>query len=108
MMEQQLDMAVSTMIEAVKDSQIYKTYRQELEEVSKDPELKKQIDEFRTKNFMMQSRGDTPMEEMERFEYEHSKFREDPRVSRFLAAELAFCRMMQRIYLRITEAVDFD
>ena len=32
----------------------------------------------------------------------------DPVVDDFFRAELAFCRMMQEVNLRVTEAIDFD
>ena len=45
---------------------------------------------------------------MEAFEREYEKFREDPLVEEFLDAELAFCRMMQEIDVKLAEAVDFE
>ena len=39
---------------------------------------------------------------------ELERFREDPVVDDFFRAELAFCRMMQEVNLRVTEAIDFD
>ena len=45
---------------------------------------------------------------LEAFEREYANFREEPLVSEFLAAELAFCRMMQDINLHLTEAVHFE
>ena len=44
----------------------------------------------------------------EQFEKEYADFRENTLVSEFLAAELAFCRMMQDINLQVTEAVHFE
>ena len=39
---------------------------------------------------------------------ELERFREDLVVDDFFRAELAFCRMMQEVNLRVTEAIDFD
>ena len=36
------------------------------------------------------------------------RFREDPLVEEFLDAELAFCRMMQEIDVKLAEAMDFE
>ena len=45
---------------------------------------------------------------MEAFEKEYEKFREDPFVDGFLQAELAFCRMMQEVYVLLAEEIDFE
>ena len=42
------------------------------------------------------------------FEREYSEFRANPLVNDFLEAELALCRMMQGLYISITEAINFD
>ena len=47
-------------------------------------------------------------EKIEAFEREYEDFREQPMVADFLAAELAFCRMMQRNNDEIMEAIDFE
>ncbi len=103
-----IDNSVDRLISAVKESAVYDKYMQQLSEVKKNPELKKQIDEFRKRNFELQNSEDIALEKMEAFEQEYANFREIPLVSEFLAAELAFCRMMQEINLRITEAVRFE
>ena len=68
----------------------------------------KQIDDFRTRNFELQTSGDCAFDKLEAFEKEYEGFRENVLVDEFLAAELAFCRMMQEINIRITEAMQFD
>ena len=42
------------------------------------------------------------------FEQEYEKFRENPLVDDFLRAELAFCRMMQEVYVLLADEVDFE
>jgi len=75
----------------------------------KYPELKAKIDEYRERNFLIQTSEDgNTLEQLEAFENEYSDFRENPMVSDFLAAELDFCRMMQSVNLRITEGVHFE
>ena len=75
-------------------------------------ELKKQIDEFRRRNFQLQNETDSDrlFDEIDRFEREYEEFRQNPLVSSFLAAELAFCRQYQEIQEVISEAfaLDFD
>ena len=36
------------------------------------------------------------------------EFRENPVVDDFLRAELAFCRMMQEMYVLLTAEIDFE
>ena len=71
-------------------------------------ELKKQIDDFRTRNFELQTSKDTNFDKIDQFTRENEAFRENPLVSDFLAAELAFCRMMQEIGLYVTDQMKFE
>ena len=50
----------------------------------------------------------TMIDKLDDFEREYEKFREDPLVEEFLDAELAFCRMMQEIDVKLAEAMDFE
>ena len=45
---------------------------------------------------------------LDQFTRENEAFRENPLVSDFLAAELAFCRMMQEIGLYVTDQMKFE
>ena len=100
--------AAEQLIYAIKESAIYKEYKEKLDEVNQYPDLKRQIDEFRTRNFELQNSADCAFEKLEQFEKEYEDFMENPLVEDFLAAELAFCRMMQYIGNRITEEIQFD
>lgn len=103
-----IENALNQVIAAILDSEEYREYDLQRHRVNRYPELKAQIDEFRTRNFEMQLNMDNAFEKIEAFEKEYEDFRENPLVSDFLAAELAFCRMMQSINIRITEAVQFE
>lgn len=103
-----VDNAVDQLILALQESAVYKEYKEKLSEVNQYPDLKKQIDEFRTRNFELQNSADCALDKLESFEREYEGFRENELVSAFLAAELAFCRMMQEVNIRITEALQFD
>ena len=88
--------------QAIKESQEFKEF----------DGLKKQIDEFRYRNFKLQNETDADrlFDETDRFEREYEEFRKNPVVSDFLAAELAFCRMYQDVQSVLGEAFakDFD
>lgn len=103
-----IDSAVETFITAIMDTDEYREYDLQRNRVKKYHELKAQIDEYRLRNFLLQTREDTAFEKIDQFEKEYEGFRENPLVSDFLAAELAFCRMIQGINMRITEAVHFE
>lgn len=103
-----LENAVNALITAVLESEEYLAYRAELDKVLQVPELKAQIDEFRKRNYELQSSADIDFDKLDRFEKEYEDFRSNPLVSDFLAAELAFCRRMQGIETRITAELDFQ
>lgn len=100
--------AVQGFISAIKDSEEYRDYTREKEKVKQFPELKEQIDEYRRRNYEMQNSDDTVFENIEEFEREYADLWEKPLAADFLAAELAFCRMMQEVNLRVTESLDFE
>lgn len=108
LVEPQIEIAVDNAISAIKASKVYNEYKQCLEKVKAEPQLKEKIDEFRRRNFQMQNNGDCSIEQIEAFEREYDSFRENPLVSEFLASELAFCRMMQQMLGKLMEEVEFE
>lgn len=104
----EVEEAVDRLVSAVLHSEVYLEYKRQLKEVKQFPELKARIDEFRRRNFELQQSPDYAFDKMEAFQREYKSFREDPLVSDFLAAELAFCRMIQGIEGRLVDAVDFE
>ena len=103
-----VDNAVEQLIAAVKDSTIYQEYRKQLGAVKQCEGLKEKIDEFRERNYTLQNSSDIAFDKLEALEKEYEDFRNNPLVSDFLAAELAFCRMMQEISNHITEEIHFE
>lgn len=103
-----IDSAVEIFIAAIMDTEEYREYDIQRNRVKQYPGLKEQIDEFRQRNYVLQTSEDTAFEKIDQFEREYEDFRENPMVSDFLEAELAFCRMIQDINIRITEAVRFE
>lgn len=110
MLDKQLDKASREYIRAIKDTAIYKNYRTQLERIKQYPDLYKQVNEFRQRNYEIQNteQVDELFDKIDAFEREYEKFRENPIVDEFLRAELALCRMMQKIDIFITEELDFD
>ncbi|MBQ7777031.1 MAG: YlbF family regulator [Lachnospiraceae bacterium] len=100
--------ALQAYIDKILESEEYREYAKQRDKVKQYPELKAQIDEFRTRNYEMQTGRDMVFEKIEAFEREYEDFREQPLVDDFLRAELAFCRMMQEHNSAIMEAIDFE
>ncbi len=103
-----LDSATEALIKAVLATEEYQAYAEELNKVKQFPELKSQIDDFRKRNFELQSSADNDFNKLERFEREYAAFRENILVQDFLAAELDLCRLIQDLNMRITEALQFE
>lgn len=103
-----IDNAVGQLIAAITESEIYQEYMTQLARVKEQPGLKAQIDDFRTRNYELQTGRDADFDKIKQFEKDNEDFRENPYVSDFLAAELAFCRMMQDINIRLLGAVHFE
>lgn len=107
---QVLEKTLETLIEEIKNTDIYKRYKMQKSVIERYPALVERIDEFRRRSYEIQNSEsqEEMFEVMDRFEREYEQFREDPLVNDFLEAELAYCRMMQDIHLKITEAVEFE
>lgn len=106
--DENVNEAVEQLIGAIRNTDAYLEYQRQLAYVKEQPELKRQIDDFRTRNFELQTSKDTSFDKIDQFTRENEAFRENPLVSDFLAAELAFCRMMQEIGLYVTDQMRFE
>ena len=102
--------ALEQLAQAVKESEVYREYRRQSERVDNTGDMREKIDEYRVRNFELQNSVQTEdlLDKLDDFEREYEKFREDPLVEEFLDAELAFCRMMQEIDVKLAEAMDFE
>ena len=106
--DENVNQAVEQMVQAIRNTDAYLEYQKQLARVKEQSELKRQIDEFRTRNFELQTSKDTNFDKLDQFTREIEAFRENPLVSDFLAAELAFCRMMQEIGLYVTDQMHVE
>ena len=96
----------------LKKTEVYREYEEQLRLLCDQPELKQRVDDFRRRNYEIQTRAyqENLFDEVERFQRETEHLRDIPVVHDFLAAELALCRMIQKVTTTIVEAVseDFD
>ena len=104
----EVEEAVDRLADALLNSEVYREYRSKLEQVKQDPDLKRQIDEFRMRNYELQQSPDYACDKVEQFQRVYQAFRDNPLVSDFLAAELAFCRMVQGIENRLVGIIEFE
>ena len=106
----EVEQAIENLLSVIKQTNEYEDFRYQLDKINLQPELHRQIDEFRKENFELQN--NTPEDQMlqksEEFEERYQTFRENPLVNDFLTAETAFCRRMQEINLKITEGLQFE
>ena len=105
---EQLEQGLQDFIEAIRQTEVYQEYHRQLALVKQDPELKRQIDDYRKRNYEMQMSEDMDFAKLEAFRQEFLEFRQNPLVDNFLAAELAFCRMMQDVTFKLTESLEFE
>lgn len=103
-----MDEAIQEFINAIKGTKEYLDYTGEKNKVKQFPELKMQIDEYRRRSYELQSNDEIALQTMEQFEEEYADFRGIPMVEDFLAAELALCRLMQKVNLKVTESLEFE
>lgn len=110
MSDKEIIEAARQFADTIMTSDTYKEYLYQRERIKKQPELYEKVNEFRQRNFDLQNEADSDdiFDRMEAFEREYEKFREDPLVDSFLQAELAFCRMMQEVYVLLAEEIDFE
>ncbi len=110
MSDKEIIEAARQFADQIMTSDTYKEYLYQREKIKKQPELYDKVNEYRQRNFDLQNEtdGDDLLERMEAFDKEYEKFRENPLVDDFLQAELAFCRMMQEVYVLLADEIDFE
>ena len=60
--DENVNQAVEQMVQAIRNTDAYLEYQKQLARVKEQPELKRQIDEFRTRNFELQRKRSFPGE----------------------------------------------
>ncbi|MBR3040705.1 MAG: YlbF family regulator [Lachnospiraceae bacterium] len=92
------------------DTPIYKNFIEKKRILKLDEGLWNQVGEYRRKKFEMQAllNGDEMFNRTESFEEEYRWLLSDTRVSEFLDAELAVCRLLQKISTSLIMAIDFE
>lgn len=104
-----IEAALEQLVAAMKSREEYIRFRQAEAKVAEFSGLQQRIDKFRADWYALQSSGAEDLfEQIDRVEEQNGDLRENPFVQEFLAAELALCRMFQRVNWTIMENLDFD
>ena len=92
------------------DTPIYQNFIEKKRILKMDEELWNQVSEYRKRKFDMQAllNGDEMFNRTEAFEREYEWLLSDIRVAEFLDAELAVCRLLQKISTSLIMALDFE
>ncbi|MBQ8304884.1 MAG: YlbF family regulator [Blautia sp.] len=94
------------LLQEIRESAVYRTYRQEEERLAADPALRERVKQFRGANFHLHQGGSDV--DMQRVYEESASLQKIPQVNAYLEAELALCRLVQKVCRTLTEGIDFD
>ena len=89
-----MDEAMQELVDAIKFSEEYIRYQDIKNRVHNQPQLEQQIHAFRHAT--------------DKMEQEYREFRKNPLVAEYLAAENAFCRVVQKVNWTLIEELDFE
>ena len=95
---------ISRLMDSIKESAEYQEFQKQNAILKQNPELKSRVDAFRAENYRIQNECDAD----NLFDVVEQMGRESAEVNAYLDAELALCRMMQRICVKLTEGVEMD
>ena len=105
-----IDERINELLEAIKESPEYVEFQKQNEILKKNPELKERVDTFREDNYKVQNECNPEdlFDVVELMGKESAELRRHPEVNAYLDAELALCKMMQKISVKLTEGIDMD
>ena len=105
-----IDENISSLLKAFKESPEYVEFQKQNEILKQKPELKKSVDAFRGDNYRVQNEcgSDNLFDVVEQMGKESAELRRHPEVNAYLDAELALCKMMQKICVKLAEGIDMD
>lgn len=103
-----IDENISRLLDSIKRSEAYQEYRKQEENLSRNPELRDRVYAFRGKNYQLQNECDknSLFDTVDQISRESAELRSKPEVNAYLDAELALCKMMQKICIKLTEGID--
>ncbi|MCD8133710.1 MAG: YlbF family regulator [Clostridiales bacterium] len=102
--------SVENLVDALKDSDEFRRYREACGQVRRFPEQEKRLREFRKKNFQLQNAAEQIdlFSESDKLMAEYQDLYGDPVSREFLAAEVAVCRIVQKVNRELIEFLEFE
>lgn len=99
---------VRVLLSVIKKSDVYREYKKQEEILDKNQQLKERVDHFRANNYKLQNEAgkDDLFQVAEQLERESAELRRIPEVNAYLDAELALCKLIQRIFMNLAEGID--
>lgn len=96
-------------VEEIKATEEYREFVELLEKVKKNPTLYERLNEFRRRNFDIQtSESGDILDMMDALTNEFEDVINMELATEFLEAEAAFCGLMQDFYSTVTNGLEFD
>jgi|GEM_PF-881091 len=100
--------AVENLCEAIKDSDTYHDFQAINKYFAGYPELKEQLRKYRSDVFRVQTGREQNIDFIKGLEIKGDELHADNLMDEYLNAELAMCRMFQRIMYMTLDITDFD
>ena len=103
-----VEVYVDRLIQEIKSGVVYRQYTVALENLNQNPELKQQVDELRRLNYQVQAESDARnlYDAIDDIESKIDKLSCVPEVTQFLEAELALCRQLQSVEVRLHQGIN--
>ena len=97
-------------VQELKKSKTFQRYKDKYNALKKDEELLNKTKEYQKKRYELQrnSNADELYDKSDSLEREYAFLYENPVSRDYLYAEVAVCRMVQEICLKITQVVDIE
>lgn len=101
---------VRILLSVIKRSEVYREYKKQEGILSKNPQLQERVNQFRANNFRLQNEAgsDNMFLVADQLSRESAELRRIPEVNAYLDAELALCKLMQRICRDLTNGIDMN
>ncbi len=101
---------IHALLNSIQKCQIYKDFKKQEEILNKNPEMAERVQRFRAENFRLQNEEGQKdvLAKAEQLSRESEELRSFPEVNAYLDAELALCRMMQKICRTLTDGVEMN
>lgn len=93
---------------AILQSSEYIRYQEARQEIARFPILKKRADEFRKRNYDLQSSNADIFREADELRQEYAYITQNAIVWEYLDSESALCRVLQRVSWKIMENLNFE